>query len=151
MFIKQIRHCTVYLDTRYMDCFGWMKWCFITCFQRCLYTQSRRYKQLGAYNRRVLLLHGGGGGGGGGGGVTAVWAVLLTFVFWNFNIFIGLLILMMKVRASTTWSVCCAHTVVAFNKHREDGALVLKHSSWYVMWNVVCDWFYCFWLVDFVD
>jgi hypothetical protein len=45
--------------------------CFIICYQLCLYTQSRRYKQLGAYNRRSLLLY------GGGGGVTAVWAVLL--------------------------------------------------------------------------
>jgi len=36
-----------------------------------LYTQCRRYKQLGTYNRRVLLLYGGGGTG------TAVWAVLV--------------------------------------------------------------------------
>ena len=57
-----------------------------------MYTQSIRYKQLGTHNRRVLLLCGSGVGGGDGGGVTAVWAVLLTFVFWNFNI-IGLIIL----------------------------------------------------------
>jgi len=40
-----------------MDCFSWMRLCFIVCCQRCLYTQSRRYKQLGAYNRRVLLVY----------------------------------------------------------------------------------------------
>ena len=55
----------------------------------------------------------------------------LTFVFWNFNI-IGLLILMMKVRANTT-EVCVVHTVFVFNKHCEDGTLVLKHSSWNVI------------------
>jgi len=38
--------------------------------ERYSYTQSRRYKQMGAYNRRVLLLYV-------GGGVTAVWAVLV--------------------------------------------------------------------------
>ena len=53
---------------RYSDCFRWTRLYFIVCCQRCLYTQSRRYKQLGTYNRRVLLLYGGGGGGGGGGG-----------------------------------------------------------------------------------
>jgi len=61
-----------------------MRLFFIIYTQRCLYTQSRRYKKLGAYNRRILLQY-----GIGGGGVTAVWAVL-------FNI-IGLLILMKKV------------------------------------------------------
>ena len=55
----------------------------------------------------------------------------LTFVFWNFNM-IGLLILMMKVRANTT-EVCVVCTVFVFNIHCEDGTLVLKHSSWYVM------------------
>ena len=74
VYKTQICHYTVYLDTRYIDCFGQMRLCFIICCQRCLYTQSRRYKQLGAYNRRVLLLH---VGGGGGGCVTAVWAVLV--------------------------------------------------------------------------
>jgi len=102
VYKTQIRHYTVYLDMRYMDCFSWMRLCFIICCLRWLYTQSRRYKQLGAYNRRVLLLC------YGGGGVTAVWAVLLTFVFWNFNI-IGLLILMMKVRVATACSTCCAY------------------------------------------
>ena len=80
VYKTQICHYTVYLDTRYMDRFGWMRLCFIICCQRCLYTQSRRYKQVGAYNRRVLLLHvggGGGSGGGGGGGVRAVWAVFV--------------------------------------------------------------------------
>ena len=55
----------------------------------------------------------------------------LTFVFWNFNI-IGLLILMTKVRANAT-EVRIVSTVFVFNKHCEDGTLVLKHSSWYVM------------------
>jgi len=45
---------------------------------------------------------------------------------------IGLLILMMKVRANTT-EVRVVCTVFVFNKHCEDGTLVLKHSSWCVM------------------
>jgi len=45
---------------------------------------------------------------------------------------IGLLILMMKVRANTT-EVRVVRTVFVFNKHCEDGTLVLKHGSWYVM------------------
>jgi len=28
------------------------------------------------------------------------------------------------------------HTGFVFNKHCEDGTLVLKHSSWYIIWNV---------------
>jgi hypothetical protein len=59
----------IYLDRRYCDCFSWMRLCFIICCQRCPYTQSRKYKQLAAYNRRVLLLY--------DGIVTAVWAVLV--------------------------------------------------------------------------
>jgi len=70
----------------------------------------------------------------------------LTFVFWNFNI--GLLILMMKVRTNTT-EVCVVRMVFVFNIHCEDGTLVLKHSSWYVIWNVVCNWFYCFLISSF--
>jgi hypothetical protein len=62
----------MYLDVRYIDCFSWMRY-----VSSHVVKQSRRYKQLGAYNRIILLLY-----GGGGGGVTAVWAVLfwLTFV-----------------------------------------------------------------------
>jgi len=55
----------------------------------------------------------------------------LTFVFWNFNI-LRLLILMMNWRAITT-EVCVVRTVFVFNKHCEDGTMVLKHSSWYVI------------------
>jgi len=65
MFIRHKYVITIYnltRDTRYVECFSWTR--------LCLYTQSRRYKQLGAYNRRGLLLYG-------GGGVTAVWAVLV--------------------------------------------------------------------------
>ena len=73
---------------------------------------------------------------------------LWTFVFWNFDS-IGLLILTMKVRVTATWSTCCAYRVFAFNKHLGDGTLVLKHGRWYVIWNVVCDWFYCFLISSF--
>jgi len=72
VYKTHIHHYTIYHDTRYADYFSWMRLCFIICCLRCLYTQSRRYKQLGAYNRRVLLLY-----GGGGGVVTAVWAVFV--------------------------------------------------------------------------
>jgi len=61
-----------------------MRLYFIMCWQRCLYTQSRRYKQFWAYNRRALLLHVGGGGCGGGGGVTAVWAVFVDISILEF-------------------------------------------------------------------
>ena len=71
-----IHHYTVYPDTRYMDCVSWMRLCFILCCESCLYTHSRRYKQLGAYNRRVLLLY--------GGTVTAVWAVLFNICILEF-------------------------------------------------------------------
>jgi len=48
VYETQIHHYTTYLDMRYIDCFSWTRLCFIICCQRCLYTQSRRYKQLGA-------------------------------------------------------------------------------------------------------
>ena len=71
MFIKHKYVITLYtLTWRYVECVSWTRLCFIICCKRCLYTRSRRYKQLGAYNRRSLLLYG-------GGGVTAVWAVLV--------------------------------------------------------------------------
>ena len=39
---------------------------------------------------------------------------------------------MMKVRANTT-EVRVVRTVFVFNKHCEDGTLVLKHSGWNVI------------------
>jgi len=78
VYKTQIHHYTTYLDMRYIDCFSWMGLCFIICCLRCLCTQSRRYKQLGVYNRRVMLLC------GGGGGVTAVWAVLVNICNLDF-------------------------------------------------------------------
>jgi hypothetical protein len=55
--------------------------------------QSRRYKQLGAYNRRVFLLYG-------GVGVTAVWALLVNICNLEFLI-IGLVIPTMKMKVTT--------------------------------------------------
>ena len=76
VFKTQICHYTTYLDMSYINCFSWTGLCFIICCQRCLYTQFSRYKQLGVYNRRVMLLC--------GGGVTAVWAVLVNICNLDF-------------------------------------------------------------------
>ena len=76
VYKTQIHHYTVYLDRRYMGCVSWMRLCFILCCERRFYTHSRRYKQQGAYNRRVLLLY--------GGTVTAVWAVLFNICILEF-------------------------------------------------------------------
>jgi len=31
VYETQIRHYTIYLDARYIDCFSWMRLCFIIC------------------------------------------------------------------------------------------------------------------------
>ena len=56
VYKTQIHNYTVFCDRRYIDCFDWMRLCFNICWQRCLYIQSRRYKQMGAYNRSAVTV-----------------------------------------------------------------------------------------------
>ena len=67
VYQKQIQQqYTIYRHMRYVICFGWTRSHWILYCQRCLYTQPRKYKQLGKCNRRVPLLC--------GVVITAIWA-----------------------------------------------------------------------------
>ena len=85
---------TIHRDMRCVLRFSWTRSHWILYCQRCVYTQSRKYKQLGtteeAHYCMVLLLQDYG---------------LVHVNFCNFKI-LRLLILMMKVGATGTWSAC---------------------------------------------
>ena len=60
---------SIYPYMRYVIWFSWTRSHWILYCQRCLYTQPRKYKQLGKCNRRVPLLY--------AVVITAIWAVLV--------------------------------------------------------------------------